>query len=76
MHVVTLKNGTKKNVRIGGWKKQKADPRDEHFRLKAHRTLLPGAAKSSCDNRGVCSPVEDLCGVDRVQRDPCWIRTC
>lgn len=52
-------HGTRQ-VHLGGWKKQHVDARDEGFRIKLHPSFLsPGAAPSSCDNRPVCSPMEN-----------------
>jgi C1A family cysteine protease len=58
MHTLTLSSGKSKSVYIGGWKRQKRDPRDDAFKIKSHRAML-GAVQTKCDNRGFCSPVED-----------------
>ena len=56
---VTLHHGDKKNVHLGGWRKQPADLRDEEFRLKLHPSFLTSAVPPSGDLRGFCAPVED-----------------
>ena len=57
MRQITLNNGIKQHVFVGGWKRQMTDPRDEVFRLKLHRSML-GASQTKCDNRNICSAVE------------------
>lgn len=55
----TLHNadGSVRKVRLGGWKRQSSDPRDEAFRVKLHSGLF--AVPASVDLRPGCSPVED-----------------
>jgi C1A family cysteine protease len=50
-------DGTVRNVHLGGWRKQHTDMRDETYKLKLHGAFTKNPA--SCDNRPVCSTVED-----------------
>lgn len=58
-HIINLPNGEQKSVRLDTWKRQGLDPRDELFRLKTNRGIIGAAGQTSCDNRAICSPVED-----------------
>lgn len=50
-------NGTTRQVHLAGWKRQSVDTRDEFYALKLQGALLGRPA--SCDQRVICSPVED-----------------
>ncbi len=48
-----------RQIHLGGWKKQQNDPRDEGYRVKLHAGLLGVTRPPTCDQRSICSPVED-----------------
>lgn len=50
-------DNTTRSIHLGGWRKQTTDVRDEAYRLKLHGAFL--AIPTTCDNRPVCSPIED-----------------
>jgi len=50
-------DGSSHKIHLGGWKKQSHDPRDAAYAIKLHSAFTQ--APSSCDNRPICSPVED-----------------
>lgn len=51
-------DGTQRHVHLKGWHKQSNDQRDETFRVKLPGSFLT-ANPATCDNRGICSPIED-----------------
>lgn len=53
----THADGTTTQVHLGGWRRQAADARDARHQFKVPQGLLKLA--SSCDNRSICSTVED-----------------
>lgn len=50
-------DGTPHQVHLGGWQRQKSDPRDAKYKLQVPHGLL--TLPASCDNRPICSAVED-----------------
>lgn len=56
---VTHRDGSVRNVHLGGWRKQFRDERDDAYSLKLRGGLLTGALPANIDQRGICSPVED-----------------
>jgi C1A family cysteine protease len=51
-------HGGSTEVHLGGWRKQLNDLRDEPYRVKLPGSFLV-ALPTSCDQRGICSPIED-----------------
>jgi len=58
-HVINLQNNKQKHVCLDNWKRQIVDTRDSLYQLKMRRSIVFGAAQSKCDNRNLCSPIED-----------------
>jgi C1A family cysteine protease len=59
LRTVMMHHGARKNVHLGGWRKQSADLRDEEYRIKLHPSFLTSAVPPSGDLRPFCSPIED-----------------
>ena len=59
--VLTMSDGTTRQIHLQGWHRGMPRPELEPFRIKLHRSMLmdPGMVAAVIDLRSKCSPIED-----------------